>query len=43
LLGEADGLIGLGALRRFKLAIDYAQNTLYVWPGRANGGVRALK
>jgi hypothetical protein len=43
LLGEADGLIGLGALRRFKLAIDYARNTLYLRPGKANSGVRALK
>lgn len=43
LLGDADGLIGLGALRRFKLAIDYAQNKLYLRRGRSNGGVRALK
>ena len=43
LLGEADGLIGLGALRRFKLAIDYRQNRLYLRPGRAKGGVRVVK
>ena len=43
LLSEADGLIGLGVLRRFKLAIDYAQNRLYLRPGRDKRGVRALK
>jgi len=42
LLGEVDGLIGLGSLRRFKLAIDYSHNVLYVRPGRARG-VRPLK
>ena len=42
-LGEVDGLIGLGALRRFKLAIDYSHRTLYVRPGRGKTGVRALK
>lgn len=42
LLGEADGLLGLGVLRKFKLAIDYARNTLYPRPGRAKGGVRAV-
>ena len=43
LLGEADGLIGLGALRRFKLAIDYSRHTLYLRPGRAKGGIRVVK
>lgn len=42
-LGEFDGLIGLGALRRFKLAIDYSRNTLYVRPGRAKTGIRSVK
>lgn len=43
LLDDVDGLIGLGTLRRFKLAIDYSRNTLYLRLGRAKGGVRALK
>jgi len=40
LLGEADGLIGLGILRRFNLAIDYSRNTLYLRPSRAYSGLR---